>query len=66
MYLVEQSHLAAFLVSGKGLVINHGEGGGGYKTEEGGGSEVLSPQKKEGGGAEQVLAMLKGAKHVLR
>ena len=38
----------------KGLVTNHGEGGG-YKT--GGGAHEVLPLRK--GGAEKVLAMLK-------
>ena len=42
-------------VNTKGLVINHGEGGG-YKTGWGA-CEVLPLRK---GGAEKVLAMLKG------
>ena len=46
-------------LSSKGLVTNHGEGGGGgYKTGGRGAREVLPLRK--GGGAEKVLAMLKG------
>ena len=42
----------------KGLVTNHGEGGGGYKT--GGGGHMKFYPYEKGGGAENVLAMQEG------
>ena len=40
------------------MVINYGEGGGGYKLLEGGASEVLPLQKGGGGAAGKVFAIL--------
>ena len=60
--IIKQTNRNTIRQKGKGVVINHGKGGGGVATkwEGGGSSEVLPLQKKRGARAGNVFTIMKG------
>ena len=58
--IIKQTNRNTIRQKGKGVVINHGKGGGCYKMGGGGGKWSFTPTKKRGARAAKVFAILRG------